>query len=789
MTPPARPPEDPAPAAAAAVSFVAGIWLGAWSVTGAVASALLVCGCSALLALSPGRRRPPLLAAVCLLLLFSGAGFLLGRHRIAIPADRARAAFRALPRLPDRADRIEGTLVDFWTGDPPRVHGRLHAERIWRENAWRPFPADVFVFVSGAAPPARVADRGDRIVAVGHLQGEGPSPSERDLPLPWPVYRLSIKSALRVDKAAETVVSALSFPNRRLSALLPPRGARGEEFDRDVRGPLSSLLLGRTSELERGMVGRYRRGGLYHLLVVSGLHVVLAAGLAMWLLRALRVRGKRRDVLLLVAIFLFVLIGGANAPAVRAGLVFGIHRAARIMERPIGALQATGLSALILFAAAPAQIFSIGTILTFAAVCGIALFTAPIRRLLPERPRSAFSGIAAAVAAEIGTAPILLWRFNLVAAGAWLTAPVCVPLTGGLIALGGVLLALYGLGLPPGPVPNLFAFGSRALEWLADRASGVAFLRTTPPLLPIVLISGLTWLGALAPRRLRRVALAAAAVMFVVLALMPGPTGPERGFSLEALDVGQGDSLLLRWNRHAVLIDGGGPFDLEARDFGRTRLVPKLLDRGVTRLDAVLLTHPHPDHALGLFSVLEELPVRAFWHSDGEDDSGFYRNLERLAAARGVPARALRVGERVRWSDASLAILHSGGVRRKVDGINNQSVVALFERHGRRSLLTGDAGAPAEGELLRAGRPLTAEVLKIGHHGSRSSTTREFLDAVAPRAALISCGRENRFGHPAAETLRTLAARRVAVFRTDLSSDFRVELFPNATRLSWRGLF
>ena len=326
------------------------------------------------------------------------------------------------------------------------------------------------------------------------------------------------------------------------------------------------------------------------------------------------------------------------------------------------------------------------------------------------------------------------------------------------------------------------------MEFLAERAAGAAFLRPTPSLPAVLAVSALTAAGAFAPRRLRAAAFLCAGVLFLVLALRPGPAGPSRGFRLEALDVGQGDALLLRWRRHAILVDGGGPFDLDRRDFGRTRLLPKLLDRGVTSLDAAVLTHPHPDHALGLFVVLEDLPVREFWRSSGEDESDFFVDLDVLAAGRGVPVRVLGAGETIDQEGARITVIHSGGPRRKVDAINNQSLVFLFERDGRSALLTGDASAATEGTLLWERRIPRADLLKVGHHGSRSSTTAAFLEAVCPRAALISCGRENRFGHPAPATLRTLAAARVPVFRTDLSSDLRIDLLPDATRVWSRGL-
>jgi competence protein ComEC len=734
------------------------------------------------------RREPPRIGAAPLLLTWACVGFAEGRIGIARADEAAQQAFANLPSTAERVDLVEGVLTDFWSDAPPRARGRLRAERLRVSGKWRPFPAEVFLFVSGSLPPERSADRGDRVRLVGHLRREDLPASTRDVELPFRRYRLSVKSALLIRRVGRTASSGLSFPNRLLHARLPTEGSRGEAFDRNVRGPLDALLLGRTSQLDRGMVARYRRGGLYHLLVVSGLHVGLAAGLVLAGLRLARVGGKRRDAVLLGSVFLFVLVGGGNPPAVRAGLVVAVFLAARLLERPIPAAQALGLSALVLFIADPRQIYSIGTVLTFAAVGGIALLTEPIRRRLPVRPDWLFEGLSTSLAAQCATSAAVFWRFNVVATGAWVTAPLAIPLSAGLIALGSLLLFMFAAGLPAGAPAALFGLGSRTLELVADRAGGLAFLRTTPPLPGVIVVGVLTLAAARGPLRLRAPSAALAVLLFVGLALRPGARGPERGFAVEALDVGQGDSILVRWAGRALLVDGGGPFDLEAADFGRTRLLPKLLDRGVTRLDGVVATHPHPDHVLGLLAVVEELPVAKLWLSAGADESSLFARLRESARDAGVPVEVLAAGRILRWSDARLTVLHSGGLPRKVDPVNNQSVVAIFERGGRRALLTGDAGASTEEALLEGGRDLTADLLKVGHHGSRTSTTPLFLEAVHPRLAILSCGRENRFGHPAPETLRTLASRHVPVFRTDRLSDVRVELSPEATRLAWRGL-
>jgi competence protein ComEC len=771
-----------APAAKAAVGLVTGIFCGAWSVSGTTSAAVLLAASAAGLAALERRRGAFRLAFAAF---WFAAGFLSGRLRIAEPAGRARAAFASADAAGRAAARLEGVLEDFWSGAPPRARTTLSARRLQIESGGGLFPAEVVAFVSGEGSAIAAADRGDRVRLTGHLEAEELPASAREIPLPWPRYRLSVKSARLVEREAGTLLSALTAPNRMLFAALP--SGNGPAYDRNVRGPLAALLLGRTAELDRGMVARYRRGGLYHLLVVSGLHVVLAASLAGFALGLLGVEGKPRDAALLGAVTAFVLVGGANPPAVRAGLVVAIFLATRLFERPITGPQAIGLSALVLFLAAPAQVFSVGTALTFAAVSGIAIFARPIRARLPQRPEWLFSGLAVAFAAEIATAPVLFWRFNIVAAGAWLTAPLAIPLAGGLIGGGALLLALYALGIPPGPLPALFALGSRALEFAAERAAGCALLRPTPPLGGVCLAGALLLVAGLGPRRLRAAAGALAAGVFLTLALRPGPYGPERGFSIEALDVGQGDAILLRWRRRAILVDGGGPFDPMATDFGRTRLVPKLLDRGVTRLDAVLATHPHPDHALGLFAVLDELPVGELWRSAGGDEGDLYARLAGAAASRGVPVRALAPLDVWERDGARLSVLHSGGPMRKTDGVNNQSVVALFERDGRSALLTGDAGAPTESALAAAGALGPVDVLKVGHHGSRTATTPGLLEAARPRVALLSCGRHNRFGHPAPETLRALDRFCVPVVRTDERSDARADLLPGATRLFWRG--
>ena len=201
-----------------------GILLGARSVTGSGRALALAGACALLLALRARRGTRGAAGFFGFAILWASLGFLEGRARIQGPAQEARRTFGSLSGERERSDRIEGVLTDFWSGSPPRVHGRMRAERLWSNGAWHAFPAEVYVFLSGETPAEATADRGDRVIAAGHLSPEDVPPSERDLSLPWPAYRLSIKSAALLERKGTTALSLLTLPNRWLHARLPRAG-------------------------------------------------------------------------------------------------------------------------------------------------------------------------------------------------------------------------------------------------------------------------------------------------------------------------------------------------------------------------------------------------------------------------------------------------------------------------------------------------------------------------------------------------------------------------------------
>jgi competence protein ComEC len=262
-----------------------------------------------------------------------------------------------------------------------------------------------------------------------------------------------------------------------------------------------------------------------------------------------------------------------------------------------------------------------------------------------------------------------------------------------------------------------------------------------------------------------------AAALALSIALAPAARPPEGLARLDALDVGQGDSWLLSTREGSVLVDGGGSVD-PAFDFGRARLLPMLGDLGAVSIDTVVVSHPHPDHARGLLTLLRLAPPRAVLLPRGAPRNPFLDEVLAAAARRDVPVRRLGAGERVETAGLALDVLHPGEETYPRSKENNGSLVLRTSLAGTGALLTGDVEGPAERDLLARGAELGARVLKVPHHGSRTSTSAAFLRAVSPRVALIGVGRRNTFGHPSPEVLARLSDARVRTWRTDRDRGF-----------------
>jgi len=676
-------------------------------------------------------------------------------------------------------------------------------------------PLEAWLRLDGSQEPPPV---GSRLRVRGHLRRAPPLGNRPPTP-PGP-WRLSCKSRRLLDEVGPPgpVARAANALRRRVerafaasrtervpSGARVPAGSNAPERDRssgrELGRPLvRALVLGDASRVSLPVRQGLRRLGLAHVLAVSGLHVALLAGVAAlasaWLGRAARLAS------ILGAMAAYLLVVGPRPSLLRASVMGGLAVAALLKERPPRAANALAVSAAALALHRPAILLDLGFRLTVGATAGIVLLGPALARAWqgpehgaggdPAESAASTSGrsgsirrwikrsLAASVGAQIGVLPWALPSFCLLTPWAPVANLVAVPWTALSLA---VCLVWTGIA---GIVPAAARASAGVLDAVAAPFAWAAALPPRPwialpvsigPLPAALLACGLV-VVLRCPTWRRGLGLAAGVCLAGLLlgGAGAGPSG-EAVTAVEAvaIDVGQGDAILLRDGRAAALVDGGG---WRHGDLGGRVLLPVLARLGVRRLDAVVASHPDRDHCGGLVDIAGYLAVGQAITGSGVEATSCGRALESLP---GVRHRAVVAGDRIAVGRWRLHVLHPSGKRGRA-GDNDDSLVIVAEAFGRRLLLTGDIELRGERQVLRrAGPDLACDLLKVAHHGSRSSTGERFLESAHPKIAIVSAGVRNSYGHPAPEVLESLRRRGVATFRTDRDGMIVLEIFPGGS--------
>jgi competence protein ComEC len=512
---------------------------------------------------------------------------------------------------------------------------------------------------------------------------------------------------------------------------------------------LTGLLLGERTALPPEIDTAFRRAGVYHLLAVSGFNVALIAGATFTLLNVVRFPRRLSAGLVIVVVVAFAAVVGPQASVLRAAIMATLVLGALLVERDASVLNALALSAIVILAVRPGDLHDPGFQLSFAATIGIVL--APL-------PRGLVTGaVGVSLAAEAAVLPVTLVHFNQVSLVGPLANLFAVPLAGvaTVVGLAGVaagwLAETAGDLLLNGTWPALLAL---RLLVAATAAPSWALVHLPAPSWPAIaayvaaLLLALAWwhLRESRPRPARRARALAICALVAALTLGAWPLvrPPDGRLRVIVLDVGQGDAIVVETPEGPTLLvdaGGGGPWRLDA---GERVVAPVLWNRGTLRLRAAVTTHDDQDHAGGMRAVRALFTIAETWTADGLRE-----------AARDVG------GVRLTGMGGLAAGLPRGRSR-------NDDALVLRIDHGLVSLLlASDVTAATEARLVASGAPLRAAVLKVAHHGSRGSSTDEFLRAVSPQVAVISVGARNAYGHPAPETLARLDASGAAVYRTD----------------------
>ncbi|USG63908.1 DNA internalization-related competence protein ComEC/Rec2 [Brevibacillus ruminantium] len=555
--------------------------------------------------------------------------------------------------------------------------------------------------------------------------------------------------------------------------------------DSEVAGYMNSLLLGVTDRVTPETRELYTDLGLSHVLAISGLHVTLVSGMFLWAIERIGVPRKMALFCTIAMLAGYVLIVGASASAVRAGMMGGLGLFLQTMARKLDGKDLWGWALMVMLIANPYQLWHIGFQLSFAVTLGLLLFVPIIQQWIPYGPGWLRASLSVTIAAEGVSFPFLVYHFHQSSSVSWLVNLLAVPILSLVVLPAGYIALLLSL-----IHPALSILPASTVAWTLENLHAPLFRLQAahvpfsywphPPWWWMSLYAGflsllpILWKVGYHRSRDKRMYVLTL-IGLLVLARQPF-TGADE-VRITFLDVGQGDSIVVEIGKRKVyLIDAGGTPAYPNRELWREKrdpfevgkdvVAPFLRARGIERIDYVVMTHGDHDHIGGVEALIPRFAIGAAM-VNGSPPRDKEKEIFAHFDERQIPILTGRPGHS--WSDApdvEWRWLHPDGSSAHTG--NDASIVLALTAYGKTVLFTGDLEESGENHLLSGELLASVDVLKVAHHGSKTSSTEGFLAAIEPKCAVISVGQKNRYGHPSLAVLTRLQETGAEIYRTDL---------------------
>jgi competence protein ComEC len=544
-------------------------------------------------------------------------------------------------------------------------------------------------------------------------------------------------------------------------------------------GIVTAVLIGDRTGLPDDVRDRLQAAGTYHVIAISGGNIAVLAGLTLAVLMFVGLRNRRGALGAIVLLLAYAQVASAGPSVWRATLMAVLYLGAQLLDHRTSPCQAAAMAASVMVAAQPLDIRDPGFVLTFGATAALLEGARRGARFVPAHRVLAWftASVAASFAAEIALLPVSAHLFSRVTSAGLVLNLIAVPMMA-VAQVAGLVVTLFARCDAIASAAGWIAFAAAAAivetarlveiaPWLARRVA-------SPGTGVLVLYYG-ALLTAVYTRSRRVRQVAGVTLVLCLLAAVGIPAVSVRGLSppmlrLTMFDVGQGEAMLLEGGGEWLQIDTGGvPFGSGAFDIGARVLAPALWARDVRRLDALLLTHGDPDHAGGAAVLLDAFNPRRLLEGVIVPRHQPTQLLRDGAIDRGIAVRQIRLHDAFRFGPARVRVLHPPAPDWERPRVRNDDSVVLEVLHGDVALLlTGDISSEIERVVVPHLTQAPVRILKVAHHGSRTSTSQYLLDEWQPQIALISAGRGNTFGHPAPEVLQRLQAAGTRIYRTDL---------------------
>ena len=621
-------------------------------------------------------------------------------------------------------------------------------------------------------------------------------------------YRLYMKSMGVTVRFKAYILEAcdirVPFSTRIRCYLYSARESFISRFDVETQGFIRGVIFGDKSEIDEDILEEFNKNSTGHILAVSGLHV----GFLYSLLRFMTARKRTLPVSFLI--FAVILLYGEMtmwSPAtVRACIVMTISLCSTHLRRCSDLLTSVSLAAFLILSFQPYQLFNSGFQLSFLALCGIAFLTAPVAAVTGE-------AVAVMLAVQIGTVPIIAYSYCsinplsiFINIPVILLASVLVPVCILMLMMEAVLARVPAAGID---LAELISYAVVKVNHYLSFGGSFSIKTAGPGAASIILIYaaifGLAseWTRVMLLRKQIRIILRQGILILMPLVMLfsclyDTISDDEVVF----VAVGQGDSVHIRAEGHDVLIDGGGQAEISKEtdnengntknnsyNVGKNILMPYLMHGGADAVDIALVTHLHADHYKGIAELSEIFPVGAIgvpadYKASFSDETSKSESEDNLADVIYIyPFMQINITDDVYIEPIWPAKISNEQIA--VNDPNEHNTVYMIHYKGIKIMVTGDLLEEDEHKMVDYYNDtdvLECDILKVAHHGSKSSSSEEFLDAAKPKIAVIQCGRNNFYGHPHKQTLERLEERGIKVFRTDISGAVGIDI--HGSRLS-----
>ena len=542
-----------------------------------------------------------------------------------------------------------------------------------------------------------------------------------------------------------------------------------DNLKKENAGILTGLLIGKTEGISDKTIEEFRDASLTHVLAISGSNFMYIVLMFNFINKKVK-RKRLGEKITIIGILFFMELTGNTASVVRAGTMSILLLLSKLLHRKYDFWTSLSLSTLIQIIYNPYVLFDLGLILSYGGVLGLVLFYTPLQRKIKSKL------ISATVSANILIIPVMMYNFNTLSLS-FVISNILSSILIEVITILGIVSIIFKFKFIFIVLDILLSL----LNWIVQICAHIPFAKiyvTTPSIISVLFFYALLYV-LLYYKKIKKVKSKIAIILTIIIianlnyeVLIANIKGE---LLINFVDVGQGDCTLIRMENKTMLVDSGGSTD-ESYDIGKNILLPYLLDRKINVLDYIMISHFDADHCQGFLAVLENIKVKNIILAKQAKTSELYKKILNLAKKNKTNLLYVKTGQTIKFAKAEFEIIFPEDKLIDNNPMNNNSIVCRLKYNSFSMLFTGDIEKEAEEIIVKKNINLKSTILKVEHHGSKTSTIDEFLKKASPKIALIGVGKDNKFGHPSDETIEKLKNINTKIYRTDQMGEISLRI-------------